>query len=382
LYVPLSPKSKDFLMTWKTHNPGGRHRVIVTKELPGSGWLSALEAAGCEVRVSTSRQILSVEEIRAAIGRRCDGAIGQLTEPWGVELFEALAAAGGRVYSNYAVGYNNVDVPEATRRGIAVGNTPGVLTETTAEMAVALLFAAARRVPEAERFLREGRFHGWLPDLFLGKRLWGGTLGVVGVGRIGACFARMIAPGHDMDLLYADIGPSKVLEEHFARLNRARAEAGERQLRCEHVADLDELLRRADAVSLHVPLDDSTRHLIDARRLALMKPDAILVNTSRGPIVDERALVDHLRANPGFRAGLDVFENEPALAPGLAELPNAVIVPHIASATEWTRQGMATIAAENVAAVLRGDPAAAPSLVNLQPLENGDMLHVYSRDRK
>ncbi len=343
---------------WTKHNAGAPKRVVVTKRLPGDRWLRILTDAGCEVDVSTTRRSLSVEQIRQAIGDRCDGAIGQLTETWGAELFEALAAAGGTVYSNYAVGYNNVDVAEATRREIRVGNTPGVLTETTAEMAVALLFAAARRVPEAERYLRDGKFDGWLPDLFLGKRLWGGTLGVVGAGRIGACFARMVAPGHDMHLIYQDIARNEALEAWFEAINRTRAEVGESPLRCEHVDHVDALLERADAVSLHVPLDEGTRHLIDARRLRLMKRDAILVNTSRGPVIDERALVEHLRATPSFRAGLDVFEDEPRLAPGLAELPNAVIVPHIASATDWTRQGMATIAAANVAAILRGDPVA------------------------
>jgi hydroxypyruvate reductase 1 len=345
-------------MTWKVENSGGRFRVVVTKELPGTRWRSILADAGCEVHVSTSRDVLGVPEIRKAIGSRCDGAIGQLTEDWGAELFEALRKAGARAYSNYAVGYNNVRVEEATRRGIAVGNTPGVLTETTAEMAVALLFAAARRIPEADAFLRAGKFHGWLPDLFLGKRLWAGALGIVGAGRIGAAFARMVAPGHDMDLLYHDVEPRLDLERHFEELNHFRAGIGERALLCQRLDDLDELLERSDAVSLHVPLLGSTRHLIDARRLARMKPDAILVNTSRGPVIKESDLVAHLRAHPSFRAGLDVFEDEPRLTPGLAELPNAVIVPHIASATEWTRQGMAALAAANVAGILQGYPVA------------------------
>ncbi|MCH2584861.1 MAG: hypothetical protein MK138_08845, partial [Planctomycetes bacterium] len=182
-------------MSWRIENEGGALRVVVTKDLPGERWVEVLTAAGCELVISTSRDILSVDEIREALGERCDGAIGQLTEPWGAELFEALKEAGGRAYSNYAVGYDNVDLAEATSRGIAVGNTPGVLTETTAEMAVALTFAAARRSGEAEVFLRAGKYHGWLPDLFLGKRLWGGTLGIVGAGRIGSAYAKMLAPG-------------------------------------------------------------------------------------------------------------------------------------------------------------------------------------------
>jgi hydroxypyruvate reductase 1 len=345
-------------MNWTAHNPSGRFRVVVTKGLPGRRWLKILTGAGCRVEVSPSRSIHSLAEIRAAIGERCDGAIGQLTEAWGEELFSVLASAGGRAYSNYAVGYNNVDVAAATRNRIAVGNTPGVLTETTAEMAVALLFAAARRIPEAQDFLRAGRFEGWLPDLFLGKRLWGGTLGIVGAGRIGAAFARMAAPGHDMDLLYFDVQRNEALEQWFESLNRLRRAMNERPLACQRADAVEDLLRKSDVVSLHVLLDASTRHLINAGRLALMREDAILVNTSRGPVIDERALVAHLRSHPEFRVGLDVFENEPALAPGLSDCPNAVIVPHIASATRWTREGMATLAAANVAAVLRGDPVA------------------------
>jgi hydroxypyruvate reductase 1 len=371
-------------MSWRVENRGAPRRVVVTKELPGRRWREILAAAGCEIAVSESRRVLGLEEIREAIGGRCDGAIGQLTEPWGAELFEALAKAGGRVYSNYAVGYDNVRVEDATRRGIAAGNTPGVLTETTAEMAVALVFAAARRISEAERFLRAGRFEGWLPDLFLGKRLWGGTLGIAGAGRIGAATARMLAPAHSMDLLYWDIVANPALEEFFAAISPALEKGGGRPLSCRRVADLDELLAKSDAVSLHVSLGDGTRHLIDARRLALMKKDALLINTSRGPVIDEAALVAHLRSHPDFRAGLDVFEREPALEPGLAELENAVIVPHIASATVWTREGMATLAAANVAAVLQGRPVArelrveeflegelprkAPSIVNAKEL--------------
>ncbi len=345
-------------MSWTTENSGGSLRVVVTKELPGQRWREVLREADCEIVVGASRDALSVEEVREAIGTRCDGAIGQLTEPWGAELFGALEAAGGRAYSNYAVGYDNVRVPEATQRGIPVGNTPGVLTETTAEMAATLTFAAARRVVESDVWLRAGNFRGWLPDLFLGARLAGGTLGVVGAGRIGSAYAMMIAPGCGMNLLYADAVRNESLEARFAAVVDAFGYEGDRRPTCRQV-ELDELLAQSDIVSLHTPLTDDTRHLIDATRLARMKDDAVLVNTSRGPVVDEAALVAHLRAQPEFRVGLDVFEAEPALEPGLAEQPNAVIVPHIASATKWTREGMATLAACNVAAILRGDPVAA-----------------------
>ena len=345
---------------WRMERHEGRHRVVVTKDLPGKRWREILAALGCDLFISESRNVLSPAEIASAIRKdgRCDGAIGQLTEPWGAELFEALAQAGGRVYSNYAVGYDNVRVAEATRRKIAVGNTPGVLTETTAEMAVALTFAAARRVVEADAYLRAGSFRGWLPDLFLGKRLHGGTLGIIGAGRIGAAYAKMLAPGHRMNVVYQDERENAELEEHFRRMASVLEGDGGKTISCRRAGSIDEVLRSADVVSLHVPLSDATRHLVNRDRLRMMKPDAILVNTSRGPVIDEAALVEHLKEHPDFRAGLDVFEREPELAPGLSALPNAVIVPHIASATVWTREGMATLAALNVAGILAGHPVA------------------------
>ena len=197
---------------WQAYNSSGSKRVIVTKELPGKRWLEILARADCKVEICTSPDVLSTEEIKTAMAGGCDGAIGQLTEDWGEELFEALKTAGGNAYSNCAVGYNNVDLDAASRHGIPVGNTPGVLTETTAEMAVALTFAAARRTGESERFLRAGLYKGWLPTLFLGELLYRKTVGVIGLGRIGATYARMMVEGHKMDLIYYDIHPNKELE--------------------------------------------------------------------------------------------------------------------------------------------------------------------------
>ncbi|MEE4607445.1 MAG: NAD(P)-dependent oxidoreductase [Desulfobacteraceae bacterium] len=369
---------------WQVYNPDGRFRIVVTKPLPGRRWRDILTTAGCRIEVCQDRTVLSTGEIAAAIGEHCDAAIGQLTERWGEGLFQALTGAGGQAYSNYAVGYNNVDLEAATRLGIPVGNTPGVLTETTAEMTVALTFAAARRIGEAERYLRAGRYTGWLPDLFLGTLLHGKTLGIVGAGRIGAAYARMMVQGHGMHVIYHDLVPNSDLESVVADISRFRVAHGQAPVTCRRAESVEVLLASADCVSIHTVLDDSTHHLIDARRLAMMKPDAILINTSRGPVIDEAALVAHCRENPQFRAGLDVFEHEPAMAPGLAELDNVVIVPHIASATGWTREGMAVLAACNVAGLIRGfplwqgetvlaflddpPPQAVPSVVNAREL--------------
>ncbi|GLI62175.1 hypothetical protein VaNZ11_004758 [Volvox africanus] len=372
----------------EVHNDSGSKRVVVTKSLPGDRWLQYLVNADCRVEVCKHPDIiLSNATIKQLLGTKCDGVIGQLTEDWGEELFEALRQAGGKAYSNYAVGYNNVKVHEATQRGIPVGNTPGVLTETTAELAAALTLAAARRVVEADVFMRAGHYKGWLPTLFVGQLLQNKTVGIIGAGRIGAAYARMMVEGHKMNLVYYDPYPNKQLEEYIRLYGELLRHRGEPPVAVRRVETMEEVLQEADVVSLHCNLDASTRHLINAKRLAMMKKDAVLVNAARGPCIDEAALVAHLKANPDFRCGLDVFEDEPAMKPGLADCPNAVIVPHIASASMWTRSGMATLAAANVAGVLSGYPVwnkvdilpfvekpmssvpqAAPSIVNAKEL--------------
>lgn len=252
------------------------------------------------------------------------------------------------IVANVAVGYDNVDVAAATARGIVVSNTPGVLTEATADLTMALLLAAARRLPEADAYTRAGRFQGW--ELFqphLGLDVGGQTLGIAGMGRIGRAVARRAALGFNMPILYTNRSPVPAVE----------AELGARRV------GLDTLLRESDFVSLHLPLTPETRHLIGAPQLALMKPTAILINTARGPIVDEAALVAALESGALAGAALDVYEEEPALHPGLLALHrHMVLVPHIGSATTRTRERMSLTAAANVVAVLGGGEA--PNAVN------------------
>ncbi|HQL88962.1 MAG TPA: D-glycerate dehydrogenase [Syntrophales bacterium] len=266
-----------------------------------------------------------------------DGFLSMITDAVDAELLDAAPRL--RVVSNMAVGYNNIDVAAATARGIVVTNTPGILTEATAELAFALILAAARRVVDLDRRTRAGEWTCWAPLLFLSREVSGKTLGVVGLGRIGRAVARR-ARAFGMRVLYH---------------SRSRLEAAEeRDLGVEY-AEKDELLATADFVSLHVPLSAETRHLIGRRELDLMKPTAYLINTSRGPVVDEAALVEALKARRIEGAGLDVYENEPMLTPGLAALDNAVLLPHVGSATVETRAKMARMAAENLLSALRGE---------------------------
>ncbi len=265
-----------------------------------------------------------------------------------------LDAAGPqcRIVANYAVGTNNFDLAAATARGVVLTNTPGVLDNATATHTMALLLAAARRIPESDRFVRAGKWRGWAPMFFIGQDVDGKVLGIAGAGRIGQNVARK-ARAFDMRILYADA----VRNEAFERETGAR------------MVDKATLLAESDFLTLHVPLTAETRHYIDADALRAMKPSAVLINASRGPVVDERALVEALRAGTIAAAGLDVYENEPELAPGLAELDNAVVVPHIASATRQTRLDMGAIVARNVIKVLDGE--APDCCVNPDVLKRG-----------
>jgi len=252
---------------------------------------------------------------------------------------ELLEKAGRlKVVAVYAVGYNNVDVPAAIVRGVVVTNTPDVLTETTADLAWGLLLAVARRIPEGERVLREGRWEGWSPTQFLGSEVHGRVLGIIGMGRIGRAVARR-ARGFGMQVVYSS--PRPLAPEDEAALNAARL-------------PLRALLESADFVSLHVPLTEHTRHLLGKDEFALMRRTSILINTSRGPVVDETALVDALRQGRLAGAGLDVYEHEPQIHSGLLGLSNVALLPHLGSATFDTRVKMGMMVVENISAVLSG----------------------------
>lgn len=309
------------------------YSVFVTRKLPGQG-LERLRDL-CEVTVFPEDRNMTKEEILEIIPGQ-DAVITMLANPIDSEVIGAGQKL--KVIANYAVGFNNIDLAAATARGIAVVNTPDVLTAASADFAWALLLATARRVVEGDALVRAGRFAGWAPELLLGVEVHGKTLGIVGAGRIGQAVAKR-ARGFAMRILYH---------------NRTRLpEDVERELGLEY-ADLDALLKEADFVSLHCPLTPETRHLIGERELGLMKPTAVLINTARGPVVDEGALVQALREGRIYGAGLDVFENEPALHPGLAELPNVVLAPHIASAGRETRLQMVDLVVSDVLAVLKG----------------------------
>lgn len=305
--------------------------IFVTRKIPDVG-LRWMREGGHEVVVSEKDGVLTPEELREALAARpYDGVVSLLTDTIDASLMEVAPSI--KIVANYAVGFNNIDVKGLNAAGVMVTNTPGVLTDTVAEFTVSLIVSLAKRIPEADRFTRAGRYEGWAPELLLGSDLAGKTLGIIGAGRIGSGVAKRLANGFGMRVVYQDI---------------ARSEALEADVACEYRESVDDLLREADVVSIHVPLLPQTQHLINAERLAMMKPSAYLVNTSRGPVIDEDALVEALKNKTIRGAGLDVFENEPALAKGLARLDNVVITPHIASASEETRGKMSELVGFNV----------------------------------
>lgn len=316
-------------------------KVFVTRLIRASGL--DLVQDFCEVDLWTEELPPPRAELLERV-RGVQGLLALLTD----RVDEAVLESAGpqlMVVSNHAVGVDNVDVPACTRRGIPVGNTPGILTGATADFAFALLLAAARRVVDGERFVRQGRWKTWGPSLLLGPDVAGATLGIIGYGRIGKAVAKRAA-GFDMRILTYD--PS--------------AEAPEAGQRIEPV-DLDTLLRQSDFISLHCPLTPETRHLIDAAALEKMKPSAILINTSRGPVVDQEALYIALQKRRIFAAAIDVTDPEPLpMDSPLLSLDNLLVTPHIASASRWTRDQMSYLAAQNLIAGLKGEPL--PNCVN------------------
>jgi glyoxylate reductase len=314
-------------------------RVLVTRHVYPAA--IAILQEDCAVDYHAASDVLPPDRLVRRL-QHARGVVCQLTDLLTADVI--AAAPQLQVIANVAVGYDNIDVRAATAHGIVVTNTPGVLTEATADLTFALLLATARRLPEAERFLRDGRWERWDVDLLCGADVHGRTLGIVGLGRIGRAVARR-ARGFGMRVLYSapHPAPAEVVTE----------------LQAQHVP-LDLLLQHADFVSLHVPLRDDTHHLISIAQLCRMKRSAILINTSRGPIVDEAALVAALEEGLIAGAGLDVFEHEPQVPAGLLGLPNVVLLPHVGSATVSVRTLMCTLAASDCAAVLRGERPAHP----------------------
>ncbi len=312
--------------------------IFVTRQIPVVG-IEKLRAAGHEVVVSEKDGVLTTDELRKELSARpYEGVVSLLTDTVNAEMLAVAPTV--KIIANYAVGYNNIALKELSEAGIVVTNTPGVLTDTVAEYTAALILATTKRIAEADRFTRAGKFVGWAPELMLGSDLSGKTLGIVGAGRIGCEVAKRMANGFGMKVVYYDI---------------ARSEALEAEVNCDFCESLEEVLQTSDVVSVHVPLLPQTRHLINTERLAMMKSSAYLINTSRGPVVDEKALAEALQNKTIRGAGLDVFESEPALAVGLAELENVTITPHIASGSEETRNKMSELVAENVLAFFAGE---------------------------
>ncbi len=329
-----------------------RPKILVTQKVPDPAY-PPLEAIG-DVEANMDEGVIWPYEELLRRGPGHDYIYSLLTDNIDANFLQACADASPRLkmVANMAVGFNNIDVEAATRLGIAVSNTPGVLSDTTADLAFALLMATARRIPEAERFLRAGKYTGWGPLLFCGAEVHHSTLGLIGAGRIGKLVAKR-ASGFDMKVLYYDVyrmSPEDEQEYHLTYL------------------PIDDVLQQSDFVSVHTPYMPSTHHLIGERELSLMKPTAILINTARGPIVDEKALVHALQNGTIAGAGLDVFENEPAVEPELLTMENVVILPHIASASLKTRTLMATMASDNIVAHYKGERP--PNILNPEVLKS------------
>lgn len=310
-----------------------RMKIFLTKQIPETG-LSLLRKKGYEVTIRKKKTIITQTELRLAT-KNVDALLCMLTDPVNKKVIESMQRC--KVISTYAVGYNNIDVVAASDKGIAVTNTPGVLTDATADIAFGLLLAAARHFVHGDRITREGKFIGWDPMLLLGKPVAGKTIGIIGAGRIGSAMAARAA-GFGMKILY---------------YSRTRKPQLERKLNARK-AGLHSLLKRADYISLHCPLNPQTHHLLGRKEFKMMKKSAVIVNTARGEVIDEKALAQALRRGDIFAAGLDVYEREPKVERRLKSLPNVVLLPHLGSGTDETREEMSRIAARNIIGILEG----------------------------
>ena len=322
-----------------------RARIYVTRRLPECV-MQQLEKI-YEVKCNPYDRNMDQEELKEAI-KSCDVIITMLADRIGRDIIELNPDLKG--ICNYAVGYNNIDVQAATEAGIPVCNTPGVLTETTADLTWALIFAAARRIVEADRYTRAGKFTGWAPMLMQGQDIYGKTLGIIGAGRIGEAVARR-SMGFGMKVIYHNHHENKWMNEHLQAENKS----------------LEEVLRESDIISLHIPYNQETHHLIDTDQINMMKPTAVLINTARGKVINEQELIKALQRKQIAAAGLDVYYNEPEVPEEMIALDNVVIMPHIGSASCETRIRMAELVRDCVAACLAGEMP--PAIVNPQVIE-------------
>jgi glyoxylate reductase len=305
--------------------------IFVTRKIPevGLGWM---RDGGHQVVVSEKNGVLTSDELKAELAKRpYDGLVSLLTDQITLDLLDFAPSI--KIVANYAVGYNNIDVDGLQKRGVVVTNTPGVVTDSVAEYTTALVLSLVKRIAEADRFTRNGQYDGWAPELLLGSDLTNKTLGVIGAGRIGVGVVRRLVVGFGMRAIYHDVHQNDFLDKEIG---------------AEFRNTVEDVLREADVVSLHVPLLPETKHLINAERLAMMKASSYLINTSRGPVIDEEALVSALKKGQIKGAALDVFEHEPTLTTGLSELENVILTPHIASASQETRNKMSELVAFNI----------------------------------
>jgi glyoxylate reductase len=318
-------------------------KIFVTRKILDKG-IDMLRAKGYEVDVSTKDRPLEQKEIIKALSKKpYDAVLSLLTDKIDAKVFDAAPTV--KIFANYAIGFNNFDVAEAKKRGIMLTNTPGGGADRVAEHTWALILGLTCRAVEGDLYIKKGKYNGWDPMLLHGTKVAGKTLGIIGTGRIGADVAHKAKNGFGMNVVYYDVVRNEKLEQETGAM---------------FYSTVDEVLKIADVVSLHVPLLDSTHHLINEARLRMMKPTAYLINTARGPIVDENALVYALQKGVIRGAGLDVFEFEPKLVRGLTKLPNVILTPHIASATEEARLDMAELSASNIIEFLETGKAKNP----------------------